>query len=175
VALESGPKKRSNVSLLVTRVQERYTDAYRVARALHWFGQIIKIAGFLVAVFIFIDRAESLKSPGAGLTAGVVVGAILFISGIIVAAQGQMLKAVIDTAVNSSPFLDDSQRASIMSLLGASGPSRSAGHLAAGHELKTTEYDARASGEEIASPFCYHCGAEITEESGVCSECGKQL
>jgi hypothetical protein len=39
-----------------------------------------------------------------------------FVCGTIVCAQGQMLLAALDSAVNNSPFLDNPQRASIMSL-----------------------------------------------------------
>ena len=44
------------------------------------------------------------------------VGILLFVLGTLVAAQGQILKAALDSAVNSSPFLNDPDRAEIMSL-----------------------------------------------------------
>jgi hypothetical protein len=44
------------------------------------------------------------------------VGILLFVLGPLVAAQGQILKAALDSAGNSSPFLSDPDRAEIMSL-----------------------------------------------------------
>jgi hypothetical protein len=52
---------------------------------------------------------------GLGLAA-VITGGIVVCLGIMVSAQGQTLKAALDCAVNSSPFLSDDQRAQIMSL-----------------------------------------------------------
>jgi len=51
-----------------------------------------------------------------GVFIGIVVGGLGFIFGVMVSAQGQLLKAILDTAVNSSPLLDDDQRARMMSL-----------------------------------------------------------
>lgn len=47
---------------------------------------------------------------------GGLVGLLLYVVGVIVAAQGQMLKATLDSAVNSSPFLTHEHKAEIMSL-----------------------------------------------------------
>ena len=51
-----------------------------------------------------------------GLMFGAVVAIPLFVLGVLVAAQGQVLKANLDEAVHTSPFLTDEQRASLMSL-----------------------------------------------------------
>jgi hypothetical protein len=51
-----------------------------------------------------------------GLVLAVIVGGGGFILGTLLAAQGQVLKATLDTAVNSSPFLSNDQRVEIMSL-----------------------------------------------------------
>jgi len=55
----------------------------------------------------------------AGVFVGGIVLLITWILGVFVSALGQLLKANIDVAVNSSPFLVDDQRAKIMSLAGA--------------------------------------------------------
>jgi len=47
---------------------------------------------------------------------GIFAGALFYIVGVLVSAQGQILKASLDGAVNSSPFLADEHRARIMSL-----------------------------------------------------------
>jgi hypothetical protein len=57
---------------------------------------------------------------GMLILGGAVVGGLVwlgfFILGVIICAQGQMLLAVLDSAVHTSPFLNNSLRASIMSL-----------------------------------------------------------
>lgn len=174
MATQSRPKVKSRASELATGVQRRYIDAYRVAGTINVFGQVIKVAGLIFAAVIFIGAADSLKSPGAGFAAASVIGAIFFVIGIIVAAQGQMLKAVVDTAVNSSPFLDDSQRAATMSLPGTTQSFGPAEDSAAARELETAEQEVMLSADEVIAPFCYHCGAELTAEARVCTACGKQ-
>lgn len=42
---------------------------------------------------------------------------IFYVFGVLVSAQGQILKAMLDSAVNSSPFLNNEHRAKIMSLI----------------------------------------------------------
>jgi hypothetical protein len=56
---------------------------------------------------------------GMSLALGSVIGGgavalVFFVAGVIIAALGQLLLAILDTAVNSSPILTDDQRARIM-------------------------------------------------------------
>jgi len=51
-----------------------------------------------------------------GALVGGIIWLITWVLGVFVSAQGQLLKANIDEAVNTSPFLVDDQRAKIMSL-----------------------------------------------------------
>lgn len=51
-----------------------------------------------------------------GLIIGVIVAGAGFILGTLMSAQGQVLKATLDTAVYSCPFLVNEQRAEIMHL-----------------------------------------------------------
>jgi hypothetical protein len=51
-----------------------------------------------------------------GILVGCLAGLLWYVIGIFVAAQGQILKATLDSAVNSSPFLTDAHKAEIMSL-----------------------------------------------------------
>ncbi|MGA8734475.1 MAG: hypothetical protein WB558_11195 [Terriglobales bacterium] len=54
------------------------------------------------------------------LLCGLFVGAVLlaagYISGTFLATQGQFMSALLDTAVNTSPHLQDLEKASIMTL-----------------------------------------------------------
>jgi hypothetical protein len=174
-ATRSRPKDASILAHRSAGVQARYIDAYRVAGTMNAFGQSAKIAGFIFAAVIFIYVTESMRSLGTAFIAGAVIGGIFFVIGIIVSAQGQMLKAVVDTAVNSSPFLDDNQRAATMSLSGPVHAYGAADDVAAARELEAAESEVKVSGDEIAAPFCYHCGAELAADARLCTACGKQL
>jgi hypothetical protein len=50
------------------------------------------------------------------LFSGALGGIIIYVIGVLVSAQGQILKATLDTAVHTSPFLDDDQRLIAMRL-----------------------------------------------------------
>jgi hypothetical protein len=117
---------------------KRYWSAYLVARTTAGIGCAIKIfafvSGITVAVVGLYVGQQGYGSPNSifqfgglvvapnpifqfgGLVVGVVVVIPLYILGVLVAARGQMLKASLDEAVHTSPFLTDEQRAAVMSL-----------------------------------------------------------
>lgn len=117
--------RRNKADNLAAAVMSRYNDAYLVARATTTFGTIIKVVGFLLA-FGIVSGAFTLANQqyGEGKTLFLIVGivaalltaAVFYLFGVLVSAQGQILKASLDGAVNSSPFLTDDQRAEAMSL-----------------------------------------------------------
>ena len=98
-------------------VMGRYQNAYRVANAACGLASASKVIGFIVGVAIL---ASGLKGGGfleaAAIGLGVVVAALFWILGTLVSAIGENLKAALDTAVYSSTFLNNAQRAKIMSL-----------------------------------------------------------
>jgi hypothetical protein len=107
----------------------RYADAYRVARTIVIIGTLIKVLGFLLGLvlsggLIALGWWQSRQLGGNILSLGVLVGlftglavfAFFFVLGTVVSAQGQLIKATLDNAVNSSPFLTNDQRAEAMSL-----------------------------------------------------------
>jgi hypothetical protein len=106
-------------------VMKRYQDAYRMAKLTILFGKIIKGAGIAVAAISIVFGGNLNGGPmpglygGLGIVAiviGVIVGGFIFINGVRVSAQGQAFMATLDSAVHSSPFLTNEQRARIMSL-----------------------------------------------------------
>ncbi len=109
-----------------TRTQammHRYGDAYIAARTMVGIGSVIKGIGIflgainvLVSVLAITSDTAALPFGIVGIVFGVFAGALLYICGVMVSAQGQILKASLDGAVNSSPFLTDDERADIMSL-----------------------------------------------------------
>lgn len=104
----------------------RYGDAYLVARATNGWGRLIKIIGLVVALLLALaglvliaDNQRNDASFALGvvvIVSGLVSGIMFYVVGVLVSAQGQILKASLDGAVNSSPFLNNKQRAKIMSL-----------------------------------------------------------
>lgn len=113
-------------------LKKRYKDAYRVARTTTGVGSTIRGVGALLGFLIFFGAFALAASQRNvyGVRGGeiqlisLIVAAIFggtvwlvfFIWGVLVSAQGQILKASLDGAVNGSPFLTNEQRATIMSL-----------------------------------------------------------
>jgi hypothetical protein len=110
----------------VIALMHRYNDAYLVARVTNGFGGIIKGFGVVIAVLLGLVGVVFVISGRAGdatfamgvltIVSGIIVGTLFYIIGILVSAQGQILKASLDSAVNNSPFLTNEHRARIMSL-----------------------------------------------------------
>jgi len=80
------------------------------------------VAGGLIALVVFVSAASGRAGDASSalgimmIVFGVVAGTLFYLLGVLVSAQGQILKASLDGAVNSSPFLTNQHRAKIMSL-----------------------------------------------------------
>lgn len=87
----------------------RYNDAYFVAKAIVGLGKAVQIVGYILAgitvliSFGLADYEEALVL--VGFAGAGVVAFTAFVMGVLISAQGQMLRAAVDTAVNSSPLL----------------------------------------------------------------------
>lgn len=128
----TGPIERQKASSSATlpnqvsAVMKRYSDAYTVARATNVFGGVIKATGIIIGCLLVLIGLMVASSGGprnplsvlgiAGIVLGIIAGALFFMIGVLVSAQGQILKASLDSAVNTSPFLMKEHRAKIMSL-----------------------------------------------------------
>jgi hypothetical protein len=117
-------------------ISRRYADAYLKANVQTGLGVTIKtlslvIGGLIAGLALLYALPQLIPQQGMfGATANIIGAALGFVAAIIGAAmggvgwilgtlissQGQLLKATLDSAVNSSPFLDDSERARMMSL-----------------------------------------------------------
>ncbi len=109
-----------------TATTQRYLDAYRVAAATVAIGQAVKVLAICLAGIALVvpmvgvsqSIANQLTASATplllGLVAAVAVGVPFYALGILVSAIGQVLKATLDTAVHTSPFLDKNQMAQIM-------------------------------------------------------------
>lgn len=103
------------------KLSQRYTDAYRVAAALVRIGTFFKVLGLVVAaagiLIGFLAMGDAGKPFGIGcILAGLYIGIFNVLAGMLISSVGQMQKAMVDGSVNSSPFLNDDERASILSL-----------------------------------------------------------
>jgi hypothetical protein len=110
------------------QVMSRYRDGYFYARALDTLGALIQAVGFVLGGLVVMagcfelsnakDSPLSTLMPVGFLTivSGVGLVGSSYVWGVILKASGQFLKAHFDSAVCLSPFLNDDQRAEVMSL-----------------------------------------------------------
>jgi hypothetical protein len=103
----------------------RYGDAYLLSRAMVAIGNAVKVIGVVLAVlivagtFIFTSHGRgdaSLFQLLIGLVPATLVGMVCYALGTLVAEAGQILKATLDIAVNTSPFLSNDLRAETMAI-----------------------------------------------------------
>jgi hypothetical protein len=114
-------------------LMDRYTEAYMQAHFIDRLGSIVKNIGIGVGILIFLMGmtvfSAMFGSPFGGSSFLGGLGALFFAScfaalawfcffaaGTLISAAGQFLQATLDTAVNSSPFVDNPRRAAIMGL-----------------------------------------------------------
>lgn len=122
VAPQSSQPPTQSWSLDTIGLKKRYQDAYRIAKTIVGFGSLIKRVAYALGVLAFLVglRALARSNPvsqvvGAALFALLVTG-FFYIIAVLVSARGQILQATLDTAIHSSPFLQNRDRAEIMSL-----------------------------------------------------------
>jgi hypothetical protein len=110
-----------------TAAIRRYQDGYRVADGVVTFGQTVKLGGIFVGGVIFVaGLVEFILNPAehhgfAVIFASLIACAVLLILisqalAMGLCGEGHLLKAALDSDVNSSPFLSNTQRAQAMSL-----------------------------------------------------------
>jgi len=110
-----------------TAAIRRYQDGYRTAEEVVTFGQNVELGGIFAGGVVFVaGLVEFLLNPAehhgfAVIFASLIACAVLLILisqilGTGLRGEGQLLKAALDSDVNSSPFLSNTQRARAMSL-----------------------------------------------------------
>lgn len=105
-------------------MMNRYREAYRSGRRIAAAGETIRALGYVpVGATVFLTLVVAAEYHGVerllilvlgGNIAGL-LGGLFWLAGIIVGAQGRILKATLDTAVNTSPFFNDDERGQLMS------------------------------------------------------------
>ena len=110
-----------------TAAIKRYQDGYREADAVITFGQTVKLGGIFVGGVIFVAGLvefilNSVEHSGFPVVFASLIACAVFlilISQILamgLRGEGQLLRAALDSDVNSSPFLSNTHRARAMSL-----------------------------------------------------------
>jgi hypothetical protein len=108
----------------------RYSDLYKSARLAISIGNAVKIIGLvigaiIVTLFVFsgINLGSGLSTAPmafAGMIGGVITAAIpgggIFLLGILISGQGQLLLAQADAAIFICPFMTNEEKAQAMSL-----------------------------------------------------------
>lgn len=105
-------------------LRQRYREAYVVAARSVEMGRAIEGVGIVLGILVGIGgiavvaqlRVDNPVLMLFALTPGATIGALVYAIGVFVAANGQMLLASLDSAVNGSPFLDTEGKAEVMSL-----------------------------------------------------------
>jgi formate-dependent nitrite reductase membrane component NrfD len=108
------------------RVISRYHAVYLTASWIVFWGYVLIIGAIVVGVLIAIgscvwagytykdDSDAQLKTCVGGIFVGVSVAIPVIISGFFSLVAGQILRAFVDTAVNTSPLISNSQKAFVM-------------------------------------------------------------
>lgn len=100
------------------RFEGRYRDAYSLTSILLSIGGFVKVVGVVLGVLLGLSTG-SLKSGllvFGGLLAAATVGLMIYLFGLLLAAQGQILRANLDSAVNSFPSLTETEKLRLMGL-----------------------------------------------------------
>lgn len=100
----------------------RYQDGYLVARTTNGIGAVVKTLSIVLGVSIGLVALLVGANTNAlfvlvGLVLAAMVGVPLYVLGVLLAAQGQVLKAGLDAAVHTSSFLSEEEKARAMSLV----------------------------------------------------------
>lgn len=117
----SSRSERSSSPAATSSATKRYSDAYLVARTITGIGDLVKVValilgGCIILAAIFVATQDNATFAVAGFILAFVVAIPIYVLGILVAAQGQILKSTLDTAVTNSPFLKREEMAKVMSL-----------------------------------------------------------
>jgi hypothetical protein len=156
-------------------ITRRYADAYAVAGGIIGYGQSLKAMGGLIGGGLFvltliggIAAGAQAHAPGTGFLLGLILGAglgmavggPLYAAGILVAAQGQILQALLDTAVHTSPLLSLEQKEQLLMPARALPPEGPA---------------PTAAPEGPPQIPCPHCGAPVYVTARMCPSCWQPL
>jgi hypothetical protein len=150
---------------VVASVAKRYFDAYIVARTINAFGQTVKIGGMVLGSIVLFGSLVVGSRGGAGSFLGfagfiiaLVITAVFFLLGTLTSAQGQILMATLDTAVNSSPLLSNPERVQLMSASSSDAPAQGAYSRAVASTPRTGPWRCGCGQQNPGGDACLECG-----------------
>jgi hypothetical protein len=111
----SAPGTAQRISRAAISLKARYSSAYDVARGYTILGAFVRWGGLAVAVAVLaagVGIGGGFAFGGFAIACFIAIMAVGFAAAI--AAQGQMLLAQLDTAVNTSPLLSKNDVAAIL-------------------------------------------------------------
>lgn len=112
--LSDAPVKRPSSNIVV-----RFVEGYSAAKETIGLGSLVKGIGIVIAIIGYILSlviARGALGIMASILSATVSGLIIYAFGALLAAQGRILMATLDTAANTSPNLDEEERAHLMSI-----------------------------------------------------------
>jgi len=110
---------------LPERATNRYLDSYRTAKSIIRIARIVKLVGITVGVLVILVGFFAASNSGGSAADTAIISGLLtgggiilaaFIAGVMISAQGYQLLAALDSAVHTSPFLDNETKARAMDL-----------------------------------------------------------
>jgi hypothetical protein len=100
---------------------QRYQQAYSSAATIVRFGNLVKFISLTIAAIIVTVGSFQATDAGYGpillggaLLAGLSIAGGGWVAGMVIQAQGQIIHSMLDTAVNTSPLLDNSSKAQFL-------------------------------------------------------------
>ena len=100
---------------------QRYQQAYSSAATIISFGNLVKFISVAIGAIIVIvglvqatDAGYGTVLLGGALVAGLSIAGGGWVSGMFIQAQGQIIHSMLDTAVNTSPVLDNAAKAQFL-------------------------------------------------------------
>jgi hypothetical protein len=126
--------------MTLQKLTRRYRSAYRVGRFVNELGILAKVGAailFIAPTYLGIRAADAIRQyapvtqwikdnlqltlsdqqavlVAVGIVLGIICFVLLWLVGTIVSAAAQILRAVLDTAVNTSPFFTPEEKEKII-------------------------------------------------------------
>jgi hypothetical protein len=146
-------EKMKNSNLLY----KRYSNAYSVAKTIIVFGGSLKVIGivvgilFLIIAIINIDKALTVMA--GSIILALFFGLFFYALGVLICAMGEMNRAVLDTAINTSTLFSDEIKYRIIFSQNKLQETQN----------KSIEYE------------CSECKQSVSADATVCPNCGTKL
>ena len=95
---------------------KRYKDAYGIANLIIKYGDITKIMSVILGggLLLMSFNSDWRETRLVGVLISILIAGLGFIGGVLISALGQMLLAILDNTVQTSPFITVEEKSKIM-------------------------------------------------------------